>query len=211
MTRLMCQSKRPDAVYILAALLAIMAHGAVFAISWQSPPSVKLHVQGAPGVEIRLSAIAAPRAKNPPVAQVNAQPEPPAPKVTPQNLQPALPPQNANPRPTTASAPAPESSAPERSTPQVATSPAPLKSLDNKQPRYPILARKRGQEGSVTLLVKVDAEGVVKSVSIQKGSGHSLLDKSAADAVKKWHFSPARLNDVPVAGSALVTVEFRLE
>lgn len=194
-------TKRPDAVYILAALLALGAHGAVFALSWQKQPAVSFKVQAAPGVEIRLAQIA-PALKPKPEPEI--QPAPPAPKAAAQKKRTAAPAPVAAPL-------APPTPAPEATAPQAASSPEPLASLDNRQPRYPELARKRGQQGNVTLLVKVNAEGAVKSLSVQKGSGYSLLDKAAADAVKKWRFSPARLSGRPVAGSALITIEFRLE
>ena len=209
-------SRRLEPVYLLAALLALCAHGAVFALSWERPPSVKFHVQGAPGVEIRLASIAAAPEPAPAVSpqteraappEPQARPTPPVPKAIVQERPDAQKLRQAALSEQSASA----AYAPERTTAQSATSPEPLGSLDNKQPRYPELARKRGQQGQVTLLVRVNAEGGVQNAIIQTGSGYSLLDKSALDAVKKWRFRPARLNGLPVAGSALVTVEFRLE
>ncbi|MDR2694877.1 MAG: energy transducer TonB [Deltaproteobacteria bacterium] len=80
----------------------------------------------------------------------------------------------------------------------------------NLKPTYPELARLRGQEGLVMLLAEVDAQGAAKSVSIQRSSGHSLLDEAAVSAVQRWRFRPARLAGAATAGRVLVPVEFRL-
>ncbi|MDR3075940.1 MAG: TonB family protein, partial [Synergistaceae bacterium] len=54
-------------------------------------------------------------------------------------------------------------------------------------PVYPMISRKRKEQGTVTLLVTI-ASGAVKSVEIEKSSGHSPLDESAVQAVRGWKF-----------------------
>lgn len=78
-------------------------------------------------------------------------------------------------------------------------------------PVYPELARRRGQQGRVLLRCLVDAGGRVTGVEIVESSGYSMLDNAAEQAVRRWHFSPARNAGLPVAGSAVVPVEFRLK
>jgi protein TonB len=84
-------------------------------------------------------------------------------------------------------------------------------SAANPIPRYPEIARENGWEGVVMLSVSVGAGGEALSVSILKSSGHSLLDASAVDAVRRWRFEPARRAGVPISGSATVPIRFRLE
>ncbi len=62
----------------------------------------------------------------------------------------------------------------------------------NTPPAYPGLARKRGQEGTVTLRVLVDDKGRVDDVEIESSSGFGLLDRAALTAVRKWSFEPGR-------------------
>lgn len=92
----------------------------------------------------------------------------------------------------------------------VASEPVPLNTLDNPSPKYPKLARQRGQEGEVLLRVAVSSRGEVTHIAVERGSGHKLLDEEALKTVKKWRFSPARKNGRPVDGKGTVLVEFRL-
>jgi protein TonB len=61
------------------------------------------------------------------------------------------------------------------------------------------------------LTVSVAADGRAERVSISRSSGHSLLDASAVDAVRRWRFEPARRAGAPIAGTATVPIRFRLE
>ena len=77
-------------------------------------------------------------------------------------------------------------------------------------PEYPATARADGEEGRVLLRVLVDEEGNSKIVEINRSSGSTLLDRAAADAIKRWRFSPARYGNVPTASWVRIPVEFRL-
>lgn len=83
-------------------------------------------------------------------------------------------------------------------------------SADNPLPRYPSAARRRGIEGTVTLAVRVSAQGLADGVTIDRSSGSTLLDEAARDAVRRWRFRPARLRGEPVEGSVAVPITFRL-
>ena len=50
--------------------------------------------------------------------------------------------------------------------------------------RYPSAARMNGQEGKVVLKAVIRSDGQLAEVSIQKSSGHSILDAAAMEAVK---------------------------
>lgn len=81
----------------------------------------------------------------------------------------------------------------------------------NPKPKYPRAARRRGQEGTVVLLIEVLASGRVGEVAIEESSGHELLDGAAMKAVRRWRFTPAKKGSVPVRASVKVPVEFNLK
>ena len=81
---------------------------------------------------------------------------------------------------------------------------------DNPLPEYPLLARRRNLEGVVWLRVHVAPNGTVRKVSLEKTSGHELLDRSAQNAVRNWTFMPAMRAGVPVECQVKVPVHFQL-
>jgi protein TonB len=83
--------------------------------------------------------------------------------------------------------------------------------LQNPAPRYPLAARRAGEQGTVTLKVLVSSEGLPQHVAIEKTSGSSRLDAAALDAVRRWRFVPARRGVTPIKSWVLVPVVFRLE
>jgi protein TonB len=50
--------------------------------------------------------------------------------------------------------------------------------------RYPASARLNGQEGKVILKAVIRADGHLAEVSVQKSSGHHILDTAAMEAVR---------------------------
>lgn len=82
--------------------------------------------------------------------------------------------------------------------------------LDNPKPGYPLMARRRGQEGTVRLDVRVSAEGIPTSVRLKESAGHESLDEAAITAVWHWRFVPARRGGEAVEASVVVPVRFRL-
>jgi protein TonB len=90
--------------------------------------------------------------------------------------------------------------------------PRPISGLaSNAKPAYPVAARSRHQQGRVVLRVEVSADGLPLRVTVASSSNHPALDEAALAAVKRWRFSPATRGGVPVAGTAEIPVEFRLE
>jgi len=83
--------------------------------------------------------------------------------------------------------------------------------LRNPAPRYPLIARRNGEQGTVTLKVLVTREGMPASVSVDKTSGSAHLDSAALEAVRSWRFAPARQGTQPVEAWVLVPIVFRLE
>jgi len=75
-------------------------------------------------------------------------------------------------------------------------------------PAYPILAKQQHLEGRVRLEVYVASTGAVEDIKVL--SGHELLARSAADAVKNWRYEPVTVDDEAVAVVTTVDVYFRL-
>ena len=143
--------------------------------------------------------------------------EMPLPTLTPPPLPDAPPiPQDATPTPTV-SAPAPPPRKLAKATarpaapiaPQETSPPAdagPPEYLADPRPIYPFTARQRRQEGTVLLLVTLDAAGNPTSVSVEQSSGYSVLDKAAQKQVAEaWRFKPGQGSTVHVP------VEFHLD
>jgi periplasmic protein TonB len=81
---------------------------------------------------------------------------------------------------------------------------------DTPQPQYPDSARRAGKEGRVLLRVLVDKEGRTKAIEVNTSSGHDLLDRAAAEAIKKWRFIPALAGTKPIETWVKVPIEFQL-
>ena len=79
------------------------------------------------------------------------------------------------------------------------------------KPDYPERARREGKEGQVLLRVLVDEAGRSKSIEINRSSGSDTLDHAAAEAIKRWRFSPARFGDKAVESWVKIPIEFRLK
>jgi periplasmic protein TonB len=82
--------------------------------------------------------------------------------------------------------------------------------LKNPEPAYPLLARRRHQEGLVLLTAKVTAQGRAAEVMIKTSSGFPLLDEAALQAVRDWQFKPARIGSIAVESEIEVPVRFEL-
>jgi protein TonB len=83
--------------------------------------------------------------------------------------------------------------------------------LFNPRPPYPAQARARNEEGNVVIAVQVNAEGFPEQVEVSETSGYALLDQAALAAVRTWRFSPARVQDRPIASRVEVPVNFELK
>ncbi len=104
-------------------------------------------------------------------------------------------------------------SAPQRSSPAMASTvanvPAPVV-IRNKPPFYPETARRSGWEGRVIVRVEVSSEGVPTSVTLAKSSGYGVLDQAALRSVKGWRFQPRTMGGIAMAGVVDVPVSFSL-
>jgi protein TonB len=143
--------------------------------------------------------------------------KPPEPQVvaTPELRSAPEPAFKLTPSPAETRSPAPEQkaeSAPAaRDTPPTSQPPFNAAYLNNPAPRYPLVARRNGEQGTVTLKVLVTRDGVPASVNVEKTSGSRHLDSAALETVKTWRFVPARQGGQAVEAWVLVPIVFKLE
>ncbi len=86
----------------------------------------------------------------------------------------------------------------------------PIFAVQPTPPRYPKVARKRGQEGTVWLDIWLDEKGNKSKLEITQSSGLTLLDQSALKAVSGWKFKPSEKNGIRVASRVRIPVVFSL-
>jgi protein TonB len=79
------------------------------------------------------------------------------------------------------------------------------------EPAYPEEARRHQEEGSVTLQLKVGADGRVLAVKVLRSSGYPRLDRVARDVAWRWRLLPAEREGRPVESFFEKTLNFRLE
>ncbi|MBI4549285.1 MAG: energy transducer TonB [Ignavibacteriae bacterium] len=84
--------------------------------------------------------------------------------------------------------------------------PVPVKQV---QPEYPEIARRAGVEGTVWVKILVDKEGKAKKAVIMK-SDAEIFNEPAQKAALQWVFTPALMNNGPVAVWAAVPFRFKL-
>jgi len=84
--------------------------------------------------------------------------------------------------------------------------PTPVKS---PPPSYPEIARRAGVEGTVWVKIWVDKEGKAKKAQILK-SDAELFNQAAIDAAMQWVFTPAVMNNGPVAVWVSIPFKFKL-
>lgn len=82
------------------------------------------------------------------------------------------------------------------------------KALYREQPEYPPTARELGIQGTVLLHAIIGKDGSVQDLYLNEGQ--CLLAQSAMKAVKKWRYSPTKLNGEPVEVDTTITVVFTL-
>ncbi|HEV8538195.1 MAG TPA: TonB family protein [Bacteroidota bacterium] len=85
--------------------------------------------------------------------------------------------------------------------------PIPVKEV---KPEYPEFAKRISAEGTVWIKIWVDKEGKPKKVVIQKSSDNEALDESAKKAAMQYLFTPAIMNNGPVAVWVSIPFRFKL-
>ena len=77
------------------------------------------------------------------------------------------------------------------------------------EPEYPAMARQVRLSGRVQVDVIIDAAGNVEKVNVVHGN--VLLSSSAANALKRWKFTPFSVGAKPVKAIASLTFDFHLQ
>lgn len=85
-----------------------------------------------------------------------------------------------------------------------------VEGLANPLPKYPLVARKRGHEGQVSVRVSVAEAGQIINVKLIKSSGWDDLDQITLGILKSWQFKPATRGGRPIAGSIDLSFNFQL-
>jgi TonB family protein len=81
--------------------------------------------------------------------------------------------------------------------------------LVKADPEYSEEARKARLQGTVRLRIEVNTQGLAQNVVVQQSLGLGLDDR-AIEAVRKWKFTPGKVNGKPAVMVAYVDVNFRL-
>jgi periplasmic protein TonB len=76
---------------------------------------------------------------------------------------------------------------------------------------YPDTLKRQGIAADVTVIVKLDPSGKVKSVTIAKSSGYLEFDAVARQAAMNEQFAPATRDGQPIPYTLSFTYRFRLE
>ena len=76
-------------------------------------------------------------------------------------------------------------------------------------PQYPAIAKQNRIQGDVTIEMDIDESGNVSSEKVI--SGPPFLQGAAKDAVRRWKYEPATLNDKPIPYHMQVKVHFALQ
>lgn len=191
-------AKTPGERYAGFAFVGILHLALIYALI--NGLAVRVFEKIAPTIEMR---VLQPDAKRPP----HKQPIPTAPKVT-------LTPPDTFPKPYIeidhpSAAPSQVRQADDPSTaPDRAAS---ALGATHSVPPYPMLARRLGHEGRVTLRLTISPSGRVERAEIVGSSGWPDLDARAADWIRShWRYQPATRGGVAVGSQTMAAVRFDL-
>jgi protein TonB len=82
--------------------------------------------------------------------------------------------------------------------------------ISRVQPDYPSTERRAGREGTVVVTAVVGKDGVVRDPKVIRSVSPGLA-AAAIDAVRKWRYRPARLEDRDVAVHTVIRLDFDLD
>ncbi len=86
-----------------------------------------------------------------------------------------------------------------------------LQLLHAPAPPYPPVALRQQLQGEVLLRVLVDSDGRAEKVTIERSSGHRVLDQAARNQVlAHWRFAPPLIEGKATAAQGLVPINFAI-
>jgi periplasmic protein TonB len=77
-------------------------------------------------------------------------------------------------------------------------------------PRYPLLARSRGWEGTVHVGLSVAEDGTVQDARLRQSSGYDVLDAAAVAVARQSRFSPPTARGLPAPLRGRIEYRFEL-
>jgi protein TonB len=83
------------------------------------------------------------------------------------------------------------------------------KKIHHVPPVYPPIALSAGVQGVVILEATIGETGTIENVRVLRS--HPLLERAAVEAVRRWRYTPTRLNGQPVPIILTVTVNFMID
>ncbi|HKZ74768.1 MAG TPA: energy transducer TonB [Steroidobacteraceae bacterium] len=86
-----------------------------------------------------------------------------------------------------------------------------LKLVRSSEPRYPLAARQRDQNGWVDLEFTVGTDGSVGNVTVLRSEPAGLFEAAATEAVAKWRYRPVMRDGHPAPQRARLRIRFALE
>ncbi|OKY26827.1 M56 family metallopeptidase [Thalassotalea sp. PP2-459] len=102
---------------------------------------------------------------------------------------------------------------PKETTP-VKIAPPPVRSkallLTSPDPRYPSSAKRKGLEIDVAVNFTIDTLGRVKNIEFEKKSRVSYFKSAIRNAMAKWRFQPAKINNKPIESKMTKIFSFSL-
>lgn len=78
------------------------------------------------------------------------------------------------------------------------------------EPRYPMIARQRGWEGTVRVSLAVGRDGNVQTASLRQSSGHGTLDEAAVAVARRSRFTPPETSGLPTPLFGHIEYRFQL-
>ena len=78
------------------------------------------------------------------------------------------------------------------------------------QPDYPGSMIRQGAEGTVTVRVSIGTDGKVTGIERISATDEAFWVATQRHAMRKWRFRPATRDGVPVPGTKVLTVHFKL-
>jgi protein TonB len=81
-----------------------------------------------------------------------------------------------------------------------------IQNLIRRKLIYPQQAKRMGIKGTVGILFTINADGTVSDVTVDKSSGHDILDQAAMDAILKASPFPKP----PLMAQIAIPIDFKL-
>lgn len=78
------------------------------------------------------------------------------------------------------------------------------------EPRYPMVARQRGWEGTVRVNLAVGSDGQVQTAQLRQSSGHRALDDAAIVVARQSRFTPPATRGLPTPLHGHIEYRFQL-